>query len=339
MIVMDDELNILPISSHIRNIAPTSHDGDGSGTTAESPEQRELDNLKHSLKETQPVGNLVSRCRTLDQAKAVVSFLDAASEKTLRTTVALTASRGRGKSAAMGISIAGAVAMGYSNIFVTAPSPENLTTLFEFVFKGLDALDFVEHQDYDIVQSANPEFNKAIVRINIYKDHRQTVQYIQPMDHHKLSQAELVVIDEAAAIPLPMVKKLLGNYLVYMGSTVNGYEGTGRSLSLKLLEQLRQQSQQGSAGRAFREIELKEPIRYAGGAAIVGMMVTITIFTPTLLPSSAPGVPRRRPSRTVAPRPPLPRRLPPAKPSSAEPNPGKHQWIHPAPVHLRAVLH
>jgi hypothetical protein len=30
----------------------------------------------------------------------------------------------------------------YSNIFVTAPSPENLKTLFEFVCKGLSALDY-----------------------------------------------------------------------------------------------------------------------------------------------------------------------------------------------------
>jgi len=27
-------------------------------------------------------------------------------------------------------------------MFVTSPSPENLHTLFEFVFKGFDALDF-----------------------------------------------------------------------------------------------------------------------------------------------------------------------------------------------------
>lgn len=49
-------------------------------------------------------------------------------------------------------------------------------------------------------------------------------------DAAKLSQAELVVIDEAAAIPLPLVKALLGPYLVFMASTINGYEGTGRSL-------------------------------------------------------------------------------------------------------------
>ena len=67
----------------------------------------------------------------------------------------------------------------------------------------------------------------------------QTVQYIQPQHAAQLSQAELVVIDEAAAIPLPVVKALLGPYLVFLCSTVNGYEGTGRSLSLKLIEQLR----------------------------------------------------------------------------------------------------
>ena len=64
----------------------------------------------------------------------------------------------------------------YSNIFVTSPSPENLRTLFEFVFKGFDALHYSEHEDYELVQSTNPEFNKAIVRVNIFHDHRQTIQ-------------------------------------------------------------------------------------------------------------------------------------------------------------------
>ena len=44
------------------------------------------------------------------QGKAVVKFVDAITEKSLRTTVAMTAGRGRGKSAALGLSIAAAVA-------------------------------------------------------------------------------------------------------------------------------------------------------------------------------------------------------------------------------------
>ncbi|KAF2591746.1 hypothetical protein F2Q70_00041087, partial [Brassica cretica] len=163
----------------------------------------------------------------------------------------------------------------YSNIYITAPSPDNLKTFFEFVCKGFDALEYKEHLDYDVVKSANPDFKKAIVRINIIKQHRQTIQYIQPHEHEKLSQVELLVIDEAAAIPLPVVKSLLGPYLVFLSSTVSGYEGTGRSLSLKLLQQLDEQSRapatglEGSlSGCLFKKIELNESIRYASGDPI-----------------------------------------------------------------------
>ena len=64
----------------------------------------------------------------------------------------------------------------YSNIFVTSPSPENLRTLFDFVLRGFDKLDYVEHEHYNIVQSTQEEFHKAIVRINIFQRHRQTIQ-------------------------------------------------------------------------------------------------------------------------------------------------------------------
>eukprot|EP00798_Chlamydomonas_sp_ICE-L_P008257 gene8257-1526_t len=267
-LMMDDELNVLPTSSLIKNIEPVPMNLDG--TVVDDPSraaQLELKELAESLTDTQPAGNLVGKCKTLDQARAVITFLDAASEKTLRSTVALTASRGRGKSAALGLAIAGALGLGYSNIFVTAPSPENLKTLFQFVVKGLDAMEYKEHIDYDIVESTNPSFGKAVVRVNVFRNHRQTVQYIQPQDHARLAQAELLVIDEAAAIPLPTVKAMLGPYLVFLCSTVNGYEGTGRSLSLKLIQQLREQgakltsgSNDGAAasGRTFREVILDD---------------------------------------------------------------------------------
>ena len=40
-----------------------------------------------------------------------------------KITLAVTAARGRGKSAAIGLAVAGAVFLGYSNILVTAPDP------------------------------------------------------------------------------------------------------------------------------------------------------------------------------------------------------------------------
>jgi N-acetyltransferase 10 len=148
--------------------------------------------------------------------------------------------------------LAGAIGVGYSNIFVTAPSPENLKTLFEFVLNGLKALKYVEHLDFEVIQEHHGEYGKVVVRVNIFRNHRQTIQYIQPTDHLKLSQAELVAIDEAAAIPLPTVKKLMGPYLVFLSSTINGYEGTGRSLSLKLIQQLRTQQSASSTAAGYQ---------------------------------------------------------------------------------------
>ena len=49
------------------------------------------------------------------------------------------------QSAALGMALAGATALGYCNMYVTAPSPENLTTLFKFAVRGLEALGYREH--------------------------------------------------------------------------------------------------------------------------------------------------------------------------------------------------
>ncbi|KAG8391484.1 hypothetical protein BUALT_Bualt01G0192500 [Buddleja alternifolia] len=201
-IVMDGELNILPISSHMKSISsfPVREDSERL-----SEAERELKNLKEQLNDDFPVGPLIRKCCTM-------SFVP-------------------------------------------------------------------EHIDYEVVKSSNPDFKKATVRIDMNKHPRQTirnnfplifVQYIQP--HEKPLQVELLVVDEAAAIPLPVVKSLLGPYLVFLSSTVNGYEGTGRSLSLKLLQQLEEQYQISSrsteaavSGRVFKKIELSESIRYASG--------------------------------------------------------------------------
>lgn len=45
----------------------------------------------NGFKDTQPVGAIVSCCRTLDQGKALLKFIDAISEKSLKTTAVMTA--------------------------------------------------------------------------------------------------------------------------------------------------------------------------------------------------------------------------------------------------------
>lgn len=90
-----------------------------------------------------------------------------------------------------------------------------------------------------MIYSQQENQNHVILRINIFKTHRQVIQYIQPSESVKLTQAELLIIDEAAAIPLPLTQKLLGPYITFLSSTITGYEGTGRSLSIKLINELR----------------------------------------------------------------------------------------------------
>ncbi len=183
---------------------------------------------------------VLKMAKTQDQAKTIMQYFDILSSKNSRQTVSLTAGRGRGKSATLGITIALAILCNFSNIFVTAPSPENLGTLFEFIQKGLETLGYKENMDYNVVQSTNAEFNNAIIRINVFKSHNQYIQYVLPTDYMRMGQVDLLVVDEAAAIPLVYVKQLLGPYLIFLSSTINGYEGTGRSLSLKLLNKLRE---------------------------------------------------------------------------------------------------
>lgn len=306
-LVCDDELNILPISRKaLRSLGDEAINKEDTGEVlmVKTKEDVELEELKESLNDTPHVGVIIDLAKTMDQAKAILVFLDACSEKTNKSTVALTAGRGRGKSAAIGLCLAGAISFGYSTICVTAPEPENLVAVFDFALRGLKALKFQEHLDFTITYNSEKSGRdqiKCIVAIEIHKSHRQLIQYIQPEDIDKFSTAELVAIDEAAAIPLPTVKALMGDRLTFMSSTVNGYEGTGRALSLKLIKELRDSKSRGvkdaaneaakavkgpkstvhqrrwtasaeavsdfyeksKTGGALREIELTTPIRYA----------------------------------------------------------------------------
>lgn len=188
---MDDELNVLPISRG-KDITPLDDDALKKGTG--KAVGQDLVTLRESCDQDKLHGPLVKLAKTIDQvcihaatlsgdadslmykAQAVLTFVEAIKEKTLSSTVTLTAARGRGKSAALGLAVAAAVAHGYSNIFITSPSPENLKTFWQFVGDGMKALGYVINVDYDAMESTNPEYKHVVVRVNIYKTHRQTIQ-------------------------------------------------------------------------------------------------------------------------------------------------------------------
>ena len=258
-LVCDDELNVLPLSkAPLKELGKSRFEKGDAGEVVkrETKDEAELQQLKESLVDTPHVGVLVDLAKTLDQAKAALVFLEACSSSVAAakgTTVAMTAARGRGKSAAMGLCLAGAISLGFTNIGVTAPTPENLVSVFDFCLKGLGALKFQEHIDYTIRYNTakGREAIKCVLGIEMHRDHRQIIQYVAPHEPDKLMSAELVAIDEAAAIPLPLVRNLMSSdRLTFMSSTVNGYEGTGRALSLKLIKELRDSNKTGKANAA-----------------------------------------------------------------------------------------
>lgn len=58
--------------------------------------------------------------------------------------------------------------------------------------QGLDALGYKDHIDYDLVESTNPAFQKALVRVNVFRDHRQ-VSFI-PQELRTLSDLRSLFI-------------------------------------------------------------------------------------------------------------------------------------------------
>ena len=262
VLAVDDELNLLPITNNMKNMVIEEKAIDESEENIFiSKREKELNDLKKSLQNKNPIGPLLNLCKTVDQAKAIMCLVDVISEKNPKNTVSLTSGRGRGKSSSMGLGVAGAVVYGYSNIIITAPSPENLKTFFEFLIKGLNALNYTEHKDY-IIQEGTGDFKGSIISIDIIKDHKQTIKYILPTDILLFQLAELLIIDEAAAIPLNIVKRILPDCVTFMASTIQGYEGTGRSLSIKLIDEMRN-NQKMSGSRILKEISLSQAIRYA----------------------------------------------------------------------------
>ena len=71
-IFMDDELNILPLSTHVRTLAPVPPGSEADPEGAGGPELREL---RTTLQDVQPAGPLLECCRSLDQARDACTCL------------------------------------------------------------------------------------------------------------------------------------------------------------------------------------------------------------------------------------------------------------------------
>ncbi|WP_010322446.1 tRNA(Met) cytidine acetyltransferase TmcA [Marinobacterium stanieri] len=163
-------------------------------------------------------------CLTGDQAGAVQAILHTCQRR--RHPLVLTADRGRGKSAALGIAAAELLQQGRS-VLVTAPDKVAIASLMAQV------------------ELAAPE-------------HSPVLRFMRPDEVlRQVPEAEVLLIDEAAAIPVPVLTELLRRYAhVVFATTLHGYEGNGQGFALRFLKRMRE------TGQGFTELHLKAPVRW-----------------------------------------------------------------------------
>lgn len=166
------------------------------------------------------------------------------------TAIVLKANRGRGKSSAIGIALPVLIEklLEYKKsmyIIITAPNIENVQEIFRFA----------ERVWKEMGHSVNKKMKgKEIVALN---SKNVEVEYLSPLNAME-KRADLIIVDEAASIPpnilLTFTKN--SNRIIY-SSTVHGYEGGGRSFSIRFLKRLETMNIQ------LIEFEMEEPIRYS----------------------------------------------------------------------------
>ncbi len=176
-------------------------------------------------------------CRTRDQAEAVEAVMHVVTGHRRRPVV-LISDRGRGKSSALGIAAARLIESGRKSILVTAPRQSSTQSLFkqaaQYLSEAKTTRGSLHLGDSSITYSA--------------PDH--LLQHPQP--------ADLLLVDEAAAIPTPILEALLDHYpRIAFASTIHGYEGTGRGFALRFRQVLDQRFP------LWREVRLETPIRWA----------------------------------------------------------------------------
>ncbi|WP_417529947.1 tRNA(Met) cytidine acetyltransferase TmcA [Marinobacter lipolyticus] len=179
--------------------------------------------------------------QTLDQQQTVDAIVRTGQGHRRRPLV-ITADRGRGKSAALGIAAIRLLKEGRRHVVVTAPSPEAVDTVFR-------------HARLAAGDSLSADSSETVLVLT----DGQRLSFLPPDQLlAQAPEAELVMVDEAAALPAHRLTQILTGWpRVVFASTVHGYEGSGRGFAIRFRQVLNARTPQ------WREITLKAPIRWA----------------------------------------------------------------------------
>ncbi|ABL78088.1 tRNA(Met) cytidine acetyltransferase TmcA [Thermofilum pendens] len=220
------------------------------GKTPSTPYARPKPVLPQKSKIPVKVFNLALTQDQVEVLKIFEHFYAKAEKEKL--VFVLTADRGRGKSSAVGLGVGWLAhrlrrAKGKCKVVVTAPAVTNVQEVFRF---SAAVLDLFKHK-VEVLEDESGMITKLLSK-------GIEIEYVTPLDVLK-AKGDLLVVDEAASIPVPLLFKMLKrfNKVVY-SSTIHGYEGAGRGFSLRFLKRLKNEE-----GVKLYEYEMSEPIRYA----------------------------------------------------------------------------
>jgi tRNA(Met) cytidine acetyltransferase len=178
-------------------------------------------------------------CLTQDQQTAVHAIFQVVSGHRNRPLV-LTADRGRGKSSALAIATAQLIlqANQRQTLLITGPHKNALAVFFKQL------------------QHCCPQgdYQGNVFQWGEHKVCFVTIDELLKQKH----QANLLFVDEASAIPVHLLTRLLGVYhRIVFSSTLHGYEGSGRGFSIKFLPQLKNVCPNSN------QLHINQPIRWS----------------------------------------------------------------------------
>ncbi len=166
--------------------------------------------------------DLNSIYRSTDQEAAVSAIKKVVTGHAKRPLI-ITADRGRGKSSSIGIGIAELAVSRKLTIGITAPQRASVDEIF------------LHAKRIALQKNAQVSIDKNQLTINETK-----VLFIAADELLRSKpNLDLLCVDEAAAIPAPMLLSLVPYYSrMIFSTTINGYEGTGRGFEIKFKKQL-----------------------------------------------------------------------------------------------------
>ncbi|MEF1228208.1 GNAT family N-acetyltransferase, partial [Vibrio fortis] len=199
-----------------------------------------------------------------EQQKLAIEAIEKVMFGHRKRPLVLTADRGRGKSSALGIASANIIkAKSSVTIVVTAPNVKAIQPLFEHAQK--------------LLPNSSMENRHTLV-------HEQSkIVFVAPDEVLRTQpDCDLLLVDEAAAIPLPMLKRVVESYhRMVFSTTVHGYEGSGRGFGIKFEKWLSEQRPN------WRSFKLEQPIRWN-----VNDTLESWLFDTFLLDSDIEGLPK-----------------------------------------------